>query len=451
MRRISRTCQHVQKVERYARASSYITTCGERRKSLLPRRSPLTTALMESKNTKKRIYETAVSCWCFTWNNYPEELDLEQVFDKTAISYAVLGIEKGGKNGTRHIQGFVVFHKRLRMGQVSMIIPKAHWERMKGTQSQASEYCKKEGNFVEVGELKRVASKRVRNETQENASRLALAAATVREGMDILAQDIPFEYLVHGEAMERNLKKRKAAPYEELWPIDSFSHSKLTFGKKATLLWGPTGTGKTCFALAHFKNPLVVSHIDKLKLLSPDNDAIVFDDMSFKHWPKESVIHLLDFEITRDINVRYGTVIIPAKTIKIFTHNTSNPFYEADIEEEQKEAIERRLVRVHVVGSLINKDYVRPPTQSTQIHLDSDDSELVDEIYYGRQSQDDESDESVEVPDSDAEETSAAELLRNFDEAVKKGRPGLFVPKQTMVVPETPEVIEISDESSEIF
>lgn len=119
---------------------------------------------------------------------------------------------------------------------------------------------------------------------------------------------------------------------------------------KSTLFYGSSGLGKTHYALAHFKKPLFISHIDGLKQLSPDNDGIVFDDMSFRHWPVEAVIHLLDSDLARDLNVRYGTVHVPAGVKKIFTHNTSNPFYNDEmIDPEQKEAIERRLSRCHIL------------------------------------------------------------------------------------------------------
>lgn len=148
--------------------------------------------------------------------------------------------------------------------------------------------------------------------------------------------------------MERNLKRSKSDLSLNTYKMESFHQKELTFERKSILLWGPSGSGKTSFALAHFKNPLLVSHIDKLKNLSPDHDGVVFDDMSFKHWPKESIIHLLDYDLPRDINVRYGTVAIPKETRKIFTHNTENPFYDDDIDPSQKLAIERRLQRIHL-------------------------------------------------------------------------------------------------------
>lgn len=119
-----------------------------------------------------------------------------------------------------------------------------------------------------------------------------------------------------------------------------------------TLLHGPSNLGKTHYALAHFTNPLLVSHIDRLKQLSPDHDGVVFDDMSFRHWPIESVIHLVDKEFTRDINVRYGTIQIPSNTKKIFTYNTAYPFYNSDPPQEQMDAVNRRVVKIELLDKL---------------------------------------------------------------------------------------------------
>ena len=78
--------------------------------------------------------------------------------------------------------------------------------------------------------------------------------------------------------------------------------------------------------------------------------------MSFTHWPIESVIHLLDMDLPRNLHVRYGTVTIPANTKKIFTHNTDNPFYEIDkLKNEQLQAIERRLRVIYFKVPLFTK------------------------------------------------------------------------------------------------
>jgi len=52
--------------------------------------------------------------------------------------------------------------------------------------------------------------------------------------------------------------------------------------------------------------------------------------------PRSAQIHILDWDVERDIHARYGMAMIPANTGKIFTAN-SFPFIEED------EAIDRRI------------------------------------------------------------------------------------------------------------
>lgn len=85
---------------------------------------------------------------------------------------------------------------------------------------------------------------------------------------------------------------------------------------------GPSGTGKTRWAIAQFQSCLLVSHMDTLKQFMPGrHDGIVFDDMNFLRLTPQEAIHLLDWEMPRTINVKFGSVTIPANTQKIFTNN----------------------------------------------------------------------------------------------------------------------------------
>jgi len=310
-------------------------------------------ASANSKKKPKRVEGTdraQAKRWCFTLNN-PQ---IDEGIDVDLVEYMVVG-EEYGEEETRHFQGYVVWKEQKRFTAVQKILPRAHWEIAKGSGWANFQYCSKDGKFQEHGtrplEPRSQKRKRQADEQQEVYSD-ALAAPTVREGLEVVRSRQSRDYCLHGEAIERNLKKAKVAPHVCQFSIDKFNHEPMVLDKPV-LLHGGTGLGKTQFALAHFKNPLVVSHIDKLKNLSPDHDGVVFDDMAFKHWPKEAVIHLLDKEVDRDINVRYGTVNIPKNTVKVFTHNTSNPFYNADdITPDQQEAIERRFNRVHVINKL---------------------------------------------------------------------------------------------------
>lgn len=92
--------------------------------------------------------------WCFTINNYnPDDANLILEADKT-IKYFVVGKEVG-QSGTPHLQGFIYFFNAKTMSAVKKMnyFRRAHLEPMKGTPEQAANYCKKDGNFLESGEV----------------------------------------------------------------------------------------------------------------------------------------------------------------------------------------------------------------------------------------------------------------------------------------------------------
>lgn len=101
------------------------------------------------------IHMSNTKYWCLTKNNYTDDEWLEYVKygdDRRVFSYAVFGREVG-QSGTRHIQGYVEFKKRVRRTAVVKYFPGAHLEARKGTSEQASTYCKKDNDFNESGEL----------------------------------------------------------------------------------------------------------------------------------------------------------------------------------------------------------------------------------------------------------------------------------------------------------
>ena len=92
--------------------------------------------------------------WVFTLNNY-EENDEKGAWLPDS-EYWVIGKEVG-ESGTPHLQGYVVFMDRLRLAQIQKFHPtckRCHWEEQStfATPKQASDYCKKEGDFLEHGE-----------------------------------------------------------------------------------------------------------------------------------------------------------------------------------------------------------------------------------------------------------------------------------------------------------
>lgn len=96
--------------------------------------------------------------WCFTLNNptHDEVASIQHaVTPHETATYIIYGTERGD-SGTPHLQGYLELTARTRRSAVKSIagLSRAHLEPRKGSQKQAIDYCKKDGNFIECGKLK---------------------------------------------------------------------------------------------------------------------------------------------------------------------------------------------------------------------------------------------------------------------------------------------------------
>lgn len=164
------------------------------------------------------------------------------------------------------------------------------------------------------------------------------------------ARDIVNNY----SKIKQNLATLCPHKSDGIYPLTDFTVPKLITQWIASdthrALWvlGKSGLGKTQLIKALLPNSLFVSHMDKLKMFDPaKHQYIVFDDMSFTHFPRTAQIHLLDIENTRDINVKFGMISIPAGVRRIFLSN--DWIFNVDT------AIRRRLV-IEVVKHQLFKD-----------------------------------------------------------------------------------------------
>ena len=193
------------------------------------------------------------------------------------------------------------------------------------------------------------------------------AYVKVTPDWDIVVQSTAYAQLIstrlsyvkqlHGTYHNRTKSVNEHASDTWTQPLLDLESDK--FLNRACVLTGPAGCGKTSFAKAHFKHPLVCLHLDDLKSIRAGyHDGVVFDDMSFTHLPATSIIHLLDVENTRSIHCRNTNARLPAGMPRMFTINNINQlFFDPESESqndsqkynycapEQLAAIERRYVR----------------------------------------------------------------------------------------------------------
>jgi len=87
---------------------------------------------------------------------------------------------------------------------------------------------------------------------------------------------------------------------------------------------GPSGIGKTNFALSHFSNACHITcrqDFDKLGPTKFNYDRFVVDDLPLYKWDPKELIALTDKKFLMSINVKYGTGIIRAGMPRIICSN----------------------------------------------------------------------------------------------------------------------------------
>lgn len=185
-------------------------------------------------------------------------------------------------------------------------------------------YCKKHGEFKEEGSL---------------STRTSDPRPTEEEVISRATSDTKLDFLIwagcnrvtYAEKIWELANKCDGITLtaDQTWEgimkpcLQNFAFSLEWIGPKALILIGESGTGKTTWAKTNIPKPcLFVTHIDELKQFRKGyHVSILFDDVSFKHYPIQAQIHLVDHWDSRTIHIRYGTASIPAKTIKVFTCN----------------------------------------------------------------------------------------------------------------------------------
>lgn len=165
------------------------------------------------------------------------------------VIYMVYGEEKCPDTGRLHYQGYVEFTKTQRVAGAKKIFKddSLHFEKRRGTQKQAIDYCKKDGRFVEFG----VPTKQGKRNDLEA---IVQECKTIDEVMD----KHPQVYCMYRNGLKDIYSKK----VEENLPV--------VRNVKVEVYWGVTGSGKTYKALTE--------NDDVYRLLySQKSDRVNFD------------------------------------------------------------------------------------------------------------------------------------------------------------------------------
>ena len=165
--------------------------------------------------------------WVFTLNNPADQDDPREVLKEAKF---LVFQHEVGKEGTKHIQGYVQFHSMYRFQRLKTLMPRGHWEPRRGSHAQAYEYCTKEDTRVPG------TSPTVVGVAPQQGKRTDLDAVkeTIDSGSTMLdIADNHFTQFVKYEKGIRSYISLKSKPRD--------------FKSTVKVLYGPTGTGKTMY------------------------------------------------------------------------------------------------------------------------------------------------------------------------------------------------------------
>jgi len=220
--------------------------------------------IMSSIQTKDDRYRA----WCITINNY-NDAHFQQL---TAIKtkYLVYGLEVG-ESGTPHIQAYMELPSARTLSALKKRLPGAHLEPRVGTPEQAANYCKKDGEFTEIGEISQQGK---RNDILD-------VCTSIKEGKS-------FEEILDTATSYQSLQIAKIAmPYKE--PVRDWVPNVYWY-------WGPPGTGKSHAAFHSHPESRIHKQAGSTKWWQgyDRHDVVIIDDLRQRHIDFVRLLELLD-------------------------------------------------------------------------------------------------------------------------------------------------------------
>lgn len=257
--------------------------------------------------------------WCFTL--FEDECLFKE---DEKLSYCTYGREVCPVTGKKHLQGYLCLKKKAKLSAMKKLHPTCHWEVKRGTVKEARQYCMKDGNYEEFGE--------VPDESGSQYSFRHCVELAQAGKVDDIAEEYPGLYTRYKRTYESMVK---------------FSHDPL---EEPCGVWlvGPPGCGKDGNVIEKYK-PFVKPHNKWWDGYSGQEVVLISDvDKSDAKWIGNFLKIWTDRYPFR-AEVKSGTIEIRPK--KIFV--TSNYLIKELFEEVQmSDALGRRFEVIECYGRI---------------------------------------------------------------------------------------------------
>lgn len=261
---------------------------------------------------------------CFTLHDWTQSDLKEMEGKKWTSSYTIYGKEICPKTGRPHLQGYVEWRSSKEFTVMHKFFKgRGHWEARykESTAEKAAEYCRKDKDFTEWGEISQQGKRTDIEETME----LVRNGATELEVFEAMPA-VAFKY---PKALER---------YRLL--VDK-SKSKGFKKRDVRCYWGKTGTGKTRKAMEEFPDAFMVSMgVTGFWWTGYDGESCVVMDEFRGNIPLCQLLRMLDGYAVQ-VGVHGGSRYLNAETI-IITSNVPIRDWYPNADAESMAALDRR-------------------------------------------------------------------------------------------------------------
>lgn len=245
-------------------------------------------------------------------------------FDRENVEYIVIGRETCPTTAKQHLQGFIQLKRPRVLKKIQKIIgdPVCHIEPMRGTGLEASNYCKKDGDFIEWGTLRTQGARTDLRGIMDDAIESGVFRPSAEELRSMSLQQIK----TAEKYVQYSLAKRN-------W--------------KTTVYWffGPTGSGKTKTAYEMAPNAWISGSSGKYWDGYCGQEDVILDDFRPQWIDVQELLKVLD-RYPYTVNKKYGSQALLAKRVFITCPYRPSEMYSDD----DTAQIMRRITEIRQFG-----------------------------------------------------------------------------------------------------
>lgn len=284
--------------------------------------------------------------WTATINNYDDgDIRMFTHIEELA-TYYVYGKETGD-SGTKHLQCYITFKKPTSLNQLKRIWPKGHFEIkfQKSTPQQTSNYCKKDGEYMEWGILPESKSTNGGEATKQKWIQMKTAAQESR------LDDIPAkEFIIYYKTFKQISFDYQKTPTN----LDKLNNEWIV---------GPPGVGKSYTARSENLS-LYIKMCNKWWDNYENEDAVLLDDFDLLHNVLGHHLKIWADRYPFRAEIKGHTRIIRPRKVIVTSNYMPEEIWPNDkvlVEALNRRFTIRRMVKLNISDNTISKKRKLPP------------------------------------------------------------------------------------------